>query len=70
MAAIYLIRHGQASFWKADYDQLSHKGTEQSELLGKYWQSLPSPEKKRSCRRLSLLFLAALRTRVSETHPK
>jgi len=45
MAAIYLIRHGQASFGKADYDQLSNKGTEQSELLGKYWQSLPTPEK-------------------------
>jgi len=45
MAAIYLIRHGQASFGKADYDQLSDKGIAQSELLGKYWQSLPKPEK-------------------------
>jgi broad specificity phosphatase PhoE len=45
MAAIYLIRHGQASFGKADYDQLSDKGSAQSELLGQYWQSLPTPEK-------------------------
>ncbi|NQZ87959.1 MAG: histidine phosphatase family protein [Saccharospirillaceae bacterium] len=45
MAAIYLIRHGQASFGKADYDQLSDKGIAQSELLGKYWQSQSTPEK-------------------------
>ena len=45
MAAIYLIRHGQASFGKADYDQLSDKGSEQSKLLGKYWQSMPAPDK-------------------------
>ncbi len=45
MAAIYLIRHGQASFGKADYDQLSHKGTEQSQILGKYWQSMSTPDK-------------------------
>lgn len=45
MAAIYLIRHGQASFGKADYDQLSKKGCEQSTLLGKYWQSMPEPDK-------------------------
>lgn len=45
MAAIYLIRHGQASFGKADYDQLSEKGSEQSKLLGKHWQSLPIPDK-------------------------
>lgn len=45
MTAIYLIRHGQASFEKADYDQLSDKGSEQSELLGKYWQSMPVPDR-------------------------
>ena len=44
MSAIYLIRHGQASFGKADYDQLSKKGAMQSQLLGKCWQSLPAPE--------------------------
>ncbi len=34
MGAIYLIRHGQASFGKADYDQLSATGFEQSRVLG------------------------------------
>ena len=45
MAAIYLIRHGQASFGKADYDQLSDIGCKQSEMLGKYWQSISTPDK-------------------------
>ncbi len=45
MASIYLIRHGQASFGKADYDQLSEKGTRQAQLLGKFWQSHPAPGK-------------------------
>ena len=45
MAAIYLIRHGQASFGKADYDQLSDKGSKQAQLLGKYWQAMPAPDK-------------------------
>ena len=38
MAAIYLIRHGQASFGAADYDQLSDKGCEQARILGAFWQ--------------------------------
>lgn len=45
MATIYLIRHGQASFGKADYDQLSEKGIEQSHLLGSFWKSKQSPDK-------------------------
>jgi broad specificity phosphatase PhoE len=45
MSAIYLIRHGQASFGKADYDQLSEKGDRQAQLLGKFWQALPAPDK-------------------------
>lgn len=32
---IYLIRHGQASFLKSDYDQLSELGMKQSSVLGK-----------------------------------
>lgn len=39
MAAISLIRHGQASFGKADYDQLSEQGIKQAKLLGTYWRS-------------------------------
>lgn len=34
MGQIYLVRHGQASFGAADYDQLSELGYEQSRLLG------------------------------------
>tara|TARA_R110000737_G_scaffold322276_3_gene334585 strand:- start:679 stop:1401 length:723 start_codon:yes stop_codon:yes gene_type:complete len=45
VAIIYLIRHGQASFGKADYDQLSEKGTLQAQMLGKFWQSHPTPDK-------------------------
>ncbi|MFH1537365.1 MAG: histidine phosphatase family protein [bacterium] len=36
MGAIYLIRHGQASFGKPDYDSLSETGVRQCEILGKY----------------------------------
>ncbi len=34
MAAIYLIRHGQASWGKRDYDALSDQGVTQAMLLG------------------------------------
>lgn len=34
MPAVFLLRHGQASFGAADYDQLSELGVEQSGLLG------------------------------------
>ena len=37
MSIIYLIRHGQASFGKANYDVLSDVGAEQSRLLAKYF---------------------------------
>jgi broad specificity phosphatase PhoE len=33
MGSIYLIRHGQASFGEADYDQLSANGEKQSRIL-------------------------------------
>ena len=35
MGAVYLIRHGQASAMRRNYDQLSRLGMEQSEVLGK-----------------------------------
>ncbi|NCT82839.1 MAG: histidine phosphatase family protein [Comamonadaceae bacterium] len=38
MGSLYLVRHGQASFGAADYDQLSAKGLEQCRLLGAYWR--------------------------------
>lgn len=34
MAAIYLIRHGQASWGQADYDVLSEVGIQQARMLG------------------------------------
>lgn len=36
MSTLYLIRHGQASFGKENYDRLSEKGKRQSALLGKF----------------------------------
>ena len=44
MAAVYLIRHGQASFDKDDYDHLSETGFKQAEILGRYWHTLPHPQ--------------------------
>ena len=37
MSRIFFIRHGQASFLKTDYDQLSPLGIEQASLLGNHW---------------------------------
>ena len=37
MSKIYLIRHAQASFLADDYDNLSNKGSLQSEILGRYF---------------------------------
>lgn len=37
MGTLYLVRHGQASFGAADYDQLSELGERQAERLGAYW---------------------------------
>jgi broad specificity phosphatase PhoE len=45
MAALYLIRHGQASFGKADYDMLSELGMNQARMLGKHWQLKGVPRK-------------------------
>ena len=37
MGQIYLVRHGQASFGSANYDQLSALGLEQARLLGEWF---------------------------------
>lgn len=37
MGQIYLVRHGQASFGKADYDQLSPLGEQQGRILGDWF---------------------------------
>lgn len=38
MGTLYLVRHGQASFGAADYDQLSDLGHRQAVRLGEYWR--------------------------------
>ena len=38
MGKLTLVRHGQASFGAADYDQLSATGERQCRLLGEYWR--------------------------------
>lgn len=37
MSALYLVRHGQASFGASNYDQLSECGQAQALRLGQYW---------------------------------
>ena len=37
MSTLTLIRHGQASFFAPNYDQLSALGERQMQLLGEYW---------------------------------
>ncbi|HZP11841.1 MAG TPA: histidine phosphatase family protein [Nevskiaceae bacterium] len=37
MGQLYLVRHGQASFGAADYDQLSPLGVEQAQVLGRWF---------------------------------
>jgi len=44
VANIYLIRHGQASWGKYNYDQLSELGTEQGRILGKHWRHFGEPD--------------------------
>lgn len=39
MGALYLVRHGQASFGSANYDELSPQGIEQSRQLGYAWDA-------------------------------
>lgn len=39
MGTLFLVRHGQASFGAADYDQLSPLGAEQCRRLGAYWKA-------------------------------
>ena len=40
MSILYLIRHAQASFGKADYDCLSDLGRHQAEILANHFQNL------------------------------
>ena len=37
MSLLYLVRHGQASFFAEDYDRLSTLGELQARRLGEFW---------------------------------
>lgn len=37
MSKLYVVRHGQASFFSDDYDRLSEMGERQAEALARYW---------------------------------
>lgn len=37
MSELVMVRHGQASFFSADYDQLSPTGALQAQELGRFW---------------------------------
>lgn len=39
MGTLYLVRHGQASFGAANYDQLSPLGQQQAQRLGAHWRA-------------------------------
>jgi broad specificity phosphatase PhoE len=43
MSTLYLVRHGQASFGKEDYDQLSDLGYEQARVTGDYLAKITKP---------------------------
>lgn len=43
MAKVYLVRHGQASFGKENYDQLSPRGWEQGRVLGRWMADKDEP---------------------------
>jgi broad specificity phosphatase PhoE len=40
MSTIYMVRHGQASFGKGNYDKLSQRGLFQSRILAEYFKKL------------------------------
>jgi len=40
MSTLFMIRHGQASFGQANYDQLSELGIAQAKMLGEYFRNL------------------------------
>lgn len=44
MATVYLVRHGQASFGKANYDQLSPTGWAQGRVLGRWLAGKVAPD--------------------------
>ena len=63
MSAIHFVRHGQASWGKADYDLLSDRGVQQSSYLGMAWEAAgwrPTHAYAGSMRRHAQTAIAAL----------
>lgn len=63
MSAIYLVRHGQASFGADEYDQLSDLGYAQASALGQAWEAsafLPTHAVAGSMKRHAQTAIAAL----------
>lgn len=75
MSELLLVRHAQASFGAADYDQLSPLGWQQARRLGRYWsRTRPAPTRVvvGPCRRHAETWLAARETaaRVGRIWPE
>ncbi len=69
MPDLFLVRHAQASFFSASYDELSARGLEQADALGRYWagQRLafaavyvgPRRRHRQTCERVGAAYRAA-----------
>lgn len=66
MGTIYLVRHGQASFGSANYDELSELGWQQAQRLGRYWQQCASPPRAGFRPRFEAVYTGTL-TRQTQT---
>ncbi|MFT7581551.1 MAG: broad specificity phosphatase PhoE [Myxococcota bacterium] len=47
MSRLFLVRHGQASFFSSNYDQLSDLGRDQARRLGAWWSGTGQPQATR-----------------------
>lgn len=65
MAAIYLVRHGQASFGSLDYDHLSATGLRQAQLAGRY---LAARYSQSTAGQVSRLICGSLRRQRDTAH--
>lgn len=72
MGQITLVRHGQASFGQANYDQLSETGYEQGRALGRWWSDCATRIDRAldgGMRRHAQTAQACLQTLHDELHP-
>lgn len=64
MASIYLVRHGQASFGSANYDELSELGWRQAQRLGTYWRQCGHPPQAGSKPQFEAVYTGTLTRQV------